>query len=435
MSLRALVAPAALGVLLIAAPVAAHGSAARANTVPTIGNYFAWSKPLQGPTVTRSNDATFLGGAGHSHGYYTVDVDISSPRNGGMYSSIGLTSKTPLHVGSYAFDDTGASDPPTAFHLIVNSFGPGSPFGVMRITQFNADYRTGAVQFAATFVSRDRGTTTPTYGAIGYDTSVPLEVPGETAQDRFGDFNGDGLTDVAVWRPSTGQWFIRGHASVTYGRRGDVPVPGDYDGSGRTDIAVWRPSTGQWWIRGHASVTYGRRGDVPVSGDYDGNGRTDIAVWRPSTGQWFIRGHASVTYGRRGDQPAQSDYDGAGRTQIAVFDPAAHRFAIRGQRPVVLGRPGDRAVSGFYPLDGAQVPTDGRSEPAVWRPGTGEWMTREIESHFGRRGDVPVPGCWNTYDDNREGPAVFRASDGTWHLDTYRGQVVVRYGRAGDVPV
>ena len=27
-----------------------------------------------------------------------------------------------------------------------------------------------------------------------------------------------------------------------------MPVPGDYDGDGKTDYAVWRPSTGEWWI-------------------------------------------------------------------------------------------------------------------------------------------------------------------------------------------
>ena len=30
---------------------------------------------------------------------------------------------------------------------------------------------------------------------------------------------------------------------------GDVPVPADYDGDGRADAAVWRGSTGEWWVR------------------------------------------------------------------------------------------------------------------------------------------------------------------------------------------
>ena len=29
---------------------------------------------------------------------------------------------------------------------------------------------------------------------------------------------------------------------------GDQAVPGDYDGDNKTDIAIFRPSAGQWWI-------------------------------------------------------------------------------------------------------------------------------------------------------------------------------------------
>jgi hypothetical protein len=117
------------------------------------------------------------------------------------------------------------------------------------------------------------------------------------------DYNGDGRSDPAVWRPSTGVWWLRGIGSVQWGRPGDVPVPADYNGDGQADLAVWRPSTGVWWLRGIGSVQWGRSGDRPVLGDYDGDGRVDLAVWRPATGVWWIRGGTAAQWGLAGDVP------------------------------------------------------------------------------------------------------------------------------------
>ena len=61
------------------------------------------------------------------------------------------------------------------------------------------------------------------------------------------DFDGDGKTDVAVYRPATGNWYIllsttnsASYISYQWGVTTDIPVPSDYDGDGKADV----PSTG-----------------------------------------------------------------------------------------------------------------------------------------------------------------------------------------------
>jgi hypothetical protein len=56
---------------------------------------------------------------------------------------------------------------------------------------------------------------------------------------------------------------------LTYGVNTDIPVPGKYDSDARTDVAVFRPSTGAWYVRNSSTgtdtiVTFGLNGDVPL---------------------------------------------------------------------------------------------------------------------------------------------------------------------------
>lgn len=143
---------------------------------------------------------------------------------------------------------------------------------------------------------------------------------GEPRASQFhaGDFDGDGFSDPAVFRPSTSNFFVLNSGSntvttTTFGLNGDIPVEGDFDGDQRADIAIFRPSLGEWWInRSSTGATiafqFGQNGDKPTVGDFDKDGKTDVAFWRPATGTYFVlrssnNSFFSFVWGQTGDLP------------------------------------------------------------------------------------------------------------------------------------
>ena len=273
------------------------------------------------------------------------------------------------------------------------------------------------------------------------------------------DFDGDGMSDISVWRPSTGQWFlVQSGSSIPlirqWGSAGDVPVPGDYDGDGKTDFAVWRPGTGMWYVLLSGSgnsisiFQWGSMGDIPVASDYDGDGKVDYGVFRQSTGLWYLRlsgsGYSfrSQQWGGPGDIPVPVDFDGDLKADIAVWRPGAGIWYVllsgSGNAISIFqwGSIGDVPVAADY--DG-----DGKADYCVFRPSTGLWYLRLSGSGYSFRsqqwggpGDVPVPVDFDG--DLKADIAVWRPSNGFWYRllsssnYSFSGY---QWGSVGDVPL
>lgn len=265
------------------------------------------------------------------------------------------------------------------------------------------------------------------------------------------DFDGDGRTDLSIFRPSVGDWewessqtsqFNKTH----FGVQGDVIVPGDYDGDDRSDIAVFRPSSGVWYLErstaGFTAQHFGLNGDVPVTADYDADGRTDLAVWRPSTGIWYIQqstlGFKAFKWGLSTDKPVTGDFEGDGKSDIAVWRPSNGVWYIL-QSSSSLGLYRNFGLNGDRPLS-ADFDGNGVTDFAVFRPSNGIWYIldpltgQQTNYYFGLSNDIPIPADYDG--DAKADVAIFRPDTAEWYrLNSTNGASFVRtFGVTGDRP-
>jgi hypothetical protein len=293
----------------------------------------------------------------------------------------------------------------------------------------------------------------------------------------FSDFDGDGKTDLALYRPFTGTWYVKQSTTnyttalaQSWGLSTDVPVQGDYDGDGMADFAVYRPvrdpnrtdgldDSGYWYIKlsttsGTTSLAihWGLSTDIPAPGDYDGDGKTDLAVYRPSTGIWYVLQSTSnyttylaIRWGLSTDIIVPGDYDGDGKTDLAVYRPSTSIWYVLQSSSnyttylaIHWGISTDIIVPGDY--DG-----DGKTDLGVYRPSNGVWYvllsasnyTTYLAQTWGLSTDIPVPGDYDG--DGKTDLGLYRPFSGYWYVllsgSNYGTSIAQQWGLSTDIPV
>jgi hypothetical protein len=279
----------------------------------------------------------------------------------------------------------------------------------------------------------------------GYSNEVQYTVSPGTSPPSSG--SGGTSVSIGVYRPSTGKWYLDVDMNglwsgcgpdgcYTFGANGDWPVAGDWNNDGVAEMAVFRPSTGTWYLDLNANDNldscsvdrcfgpFGMSGDLPVAGDWNGDGIARIGVFRPSNGKWYLdlNGNGRLDscgvdgcygpFGMSGDLPVAGDWNGDGRVQIGVFRPSNGKWYLdlngNGQWDGCStdGCYGPFGVSGDLPVTG-DWDGDGITQIGVFRPSTGKWYldlngNGKLDScgvdgcygPFGMSGDRPVAGKW-----------------------------------------
>ena len=271
------------------------------------------------------------------------------------------------------------------------------------------------------------------------------------------DFDGDGLSDVVVFRG--GAWLFHDFASGaqdsgvwTGSGPGCTPVAMDYDGDGMADFTQF--CNGAWhfynfdgsYLKG--IWTGGVAGDLPVPADYDGDGKSDVVVYRG--GAWlffnfttgaFDAAKSTWTGGGGGCIPAPMDYDGDGTADFTqLCNGAWHFYNDNGSYNKGIWTGG---VAGDLPVP-ADYDGNGTDDVVVFRGGA--WLFFDFATgafdgtkstwtgapaHFTGGTSLPAP-----LDYDGDGKADFSVySGGPWHFYNSNGTYnkgVSTAGVAGD---
>jgi hypothetical protein len=200
-----------------------------------------------------------------------------------------------------------------------------------------------------------------------------------------GDWNGDQIDTIGVYRNNVGVFFLSDSNSVpsvaysfVFGNPGDQPFAGkwtaDMIGSG---AGVYRDTNGILYqkkqlVTGISDyfAIFGNPGDQPIAGDWNGNGLDSIGIYRSANTTWYLSNNSSpsgitfgdvdFTYDAGTHRPFAGDWNNDGLATVGTHSGTGGAFMIL--KSANVNNPPNFAVFAFGP------------DSSVSRPVAGKWI-------------------------------------------------------------
>jgi len=265
-----------------------------------------------------------------------------------------------------------------------------------------------------------------------------------------GDLNGDGKTDVFMWRNSSHTWTVNLSTGTgfqqlewtgAWGSDGPIET-GDLNGDGKIDVFTWRNSSHTWTVNLSTGTGFqqlewtGAWGsDGPIeTGDLNGDGKTDVFMWRNSSHTWTVNlstgsGFQQLEWtGAWGsDGPIETgDLNGDGKTDVFMWRNSSHTWTVNlstGSGFQQLEWTGAWGSDG--PIETGDLNGDGKTDVFMWRNSSQSWTTnistgtgfqqQEWKGAWGSDGPIQVG------DVNGDGSSdvfMWRNSDKSWTVNS-----------------
>jgi len=183
-----------------------------------------------------------------------------------------------------------------------------------------------------------------------------ITIFGGTTSDLpiVGDWNGDGLDSLGVYRSTTGVFYLANsntapqiNYTFVLGNPNDTPLSGHWtpdmthDGAG-----VYRNSNGILYLKKELTTGFsdffavmGNPGDTGVAGDWNTDGLDSVGVYRPSVTHWYLTNNntpngitfsdVDFTWNVGSGIPVVGDWDANGITTAAFYDNVNGIFTLK----------------------------------------------------------------------------------------------------------